>query len=578
MSIATEFTETGIRLSDLRPEGGRRVVTVGGTPIMLVRQGDALFAMDSRCPHMGYPLTKATIEDGIMRCHWHHWRFDLASGGCFTAGGDDVPTYDTRIDADGRIAIDPVAHGGTRERLIAHAWTRLEEGIRERRSFLRARSLVQLVESGVSADEIAARAARVALVYHPEGVSSGLVVLTAVLNILEQERSRDQDTEILGLAHGLRHIASDLTARAPKRAEMALPPPYPDTEKLHRWFLTFLEEREPAGAERCLRTLLVQGGTVEDALVWLLDGATAHIFLSTGHVLDFLNKSRELIDHLSDDRALTEEILVGMIRPITDGFRHEEDLDWHDFLPLLEQKTWATSPPLSADLLLGDDARAIVASIRAADASGMNPEDIAAVFAEAAVKRLGRFPVANADDWDAVHHLVTHANGVLGLARHLGHIPEARTPLVQAVLYGALYGYLNRFLNLPRHYLPGEKRAVDTRQEVEQITPRLTSAMANGEVDAAADLAASLAAVSTLRDTEECWAHAVWREDAGFHAHQALDAALSLSRSLAPRLDPKVPVLAGIRFTTAQRDRRLVQWETETALKIAHGEQLVDPE
>src|SRR5437660_1074130 len=44
------------------------------------------------CPHMGFPLDRGSVEDGILTCHWHHARFDLASGCTFDLWADDVPT------------------------------------------------------------------------------------------------------------------------------------------------------------------------------------------------------------------------------------------------------------------------------------------------------------------------------------------------------------------------------------------------------------------------------------------------------------------------------------------------------
>jgi nitrite reductase/ring-hydroxylating ferredoxin subunit len=48
-------------------------------------------AFDNRCPHMGFPLDRGSVEDGILTCHWHHARFDLASGCTFDLWADDVP-------------------------------------------------------------------------------------------------------------------------------------------------------------------------------------------------------------------------------------------------------------------------------------------------------------------------------------------------------------------------------------------------------------------------------------------------------------------------------------------------------
>jgi nitrite reductase/ring-hydroxylating ferredoxin subunit len=46
---------------------------------------------------MGFPLDRGSIEDGILTCHWHHARFDLASGCAFDLWADDVPTCPVEV-------------------------------------------------------------------------------------------------------------------------------------------------------------------------------------------------------------------------------------------------------------------------------------------------------------------------------------------------------------------------------------------------------------------------------------------------------------------------------------------------
>jgi hypothetical protein len=50
-----------------------------------------IFALDNRCPHIGFPLERGSVEDGILTCHWHHARFDHESGCTFDLWADDVP-------------------------------------------------------------------------------------------------------------------------------------------------------------------------------------------------------------------------------------------------------------------------------------------------------------------------------------------------------------------------------------------------------------------------------------------------------------------------------------------------------
>ncbi|QQK78663.1 Rieske (2Fe-2S) protein [Salicibibacter cibi] len=38
-----------------------------------------VYAVDNRCPHMGFPLHMGSLFDGILTYHWHHARFDVTS-------------------------------------------------------------------------------------------------------------------------------------------------------------------------------------------------------------------------------------------------------------------------------------------------------------------------------------------------------------------------------------------------------------------------------------------------------------------------------------------------------------------
>ena len=66
-------------------------------PILVVKDQDRVYAFDNRCPHMGFPLDRGSVEDGILTCHWHHARFDLASGCTFDLWADDVPTCPVEV-------------------------------------------------------------------------------------------------------------------------------------------------------------------------------------------------------------------------------------------------------------------------------------------------------------------------------------------------------------------------------------------------------------------------------------------------------------------------------------------------
>ncbi|MDX1748628.1 MAG: Rieske (2Fe-2S) protein, partial [Halobacteriales archaeon] len=53
------------------------VVTVNGRSVGLFFEDGSVHALDNQCPHMGFPLHRGTVDDGVLTCHWHHARFEL---------------------------------------------------------------------------------------------------------------------------------------------------------------------------------------------------------------------------------------------------------------------------------------------------------------------------------------------------------------------------------------------------------------------------------------------------------------------------------------------------------------------
>jgi nitrite reductase/ring-hydroxylating ferredoxin subunit len=86
-------------LEELKAKG-RLVVHGAHRPILVVYDRGRVFALDNRCPHMGFPLDRGSVEDGILTCHWHHARFDLESGCTFDLWADDAPTFPVEVRND----------------------------------------------------------------------------------------------------------------------------------------------------------------------------------------------------------------------------------------------------------------------------------------------------------------------------------------------------------------------------------------------------------------------------------------------------------------------------------------------
>ena len=83
------------KLSEIQP-GTRKLVEPAGRPVVVFNVGGRLFAVSNRCPHAGGSLFHGKLvglleaaEPGtysysrqgeIIRCPWHSWEFDLATG------------------------------------------------------------------------------------------------------------------------------------------------------------------------------------------------------------------------------------------------------------------------------------------------------------------------------------------------------------------------------------------------------------------------------------------------------------------------------------------------------------------
>jgi nitrite reductase/ring-hydroxylating ferredoxin subunit len=96
---STPHSTDFIRVAPLEELKAAGLVVVRGArcPLLVVHDDGKVFALDNRCPHLGFPLHRGSVEDGILTCHWHHARFDLASGCTFDLWADDVPTAAVEI-------------------------------------------------------------------------------------------------------------------------------------------------------------------------------------------------------------------------------------------------------------------------------------------------------------------------------------------------------------------------------------------------------------------------------------------------------------------------------------------------
>lgn len=82
------------------PAGEGKTVAVGNKLIALFRMNGQYFAIDDVCPHMGASLSGGYVEEGIVTCPWHAWRFRLADGAWADNPRIKIGCYPVRVVED----------------------------------------------------------------------------------------------------------------------------------------------------------------------------------------------------------------------------------------------------------------------------------------------------------------------------------------------------------------------------------------------------------------------------------------------------------------------------------------------
>ena len=444
------------RYADLR-ERGCLTVHPNGKTIVLFHYGERVYALDNRCPHMGFPLDKGSVEDGILSCHWHHARFDLASGGAFDLFADDIDSFPVDV-RDGEIYVDLTARGNS----IEQQCTRLRDGLQHNLSLVVAKSVINLLRQGVAPAEPFEIGLAFGTLYRGMDWGRGLTTNGCTMNLIPW---LDEVDRPLALFHGLSDVASDTAGMSPRFNPRPLPNEETDIPTLKAWFRQFVAVRDAQACERAIVSALRAGADDVQIADMLFAAATDHRYLDAGHTLDFINKALESVDLAGWEHA--ELAFTSVVPNLTAAQRMEESNAWRkpiDLIPILHdafaQLELAVKDGADRNsgcdieslmpTLFGDDPVAIADLLLDLLRQGVPPVDLAGIVAYAAARRIAHFHTSNEfGDWDTALHTFTFANAV-----HQGLQRVQSVALMRGIFDAAMSIYLDRFLNLPSVRLP----------------------------------------------------------------------------------------------------------------------------
>src|SRR3989454_1745217 len=233
-AVATEALVRAASLAELRASG-RLVVHVERHTLCLFADGDEVYAVDNRCPHMGFPLHRGTLCDGILTCHWHHARFELSTGGTFDQWADDLRGFPVELRGD-----DVLLDLSPLKDMVEHQRKRLRDGLERDIPLVLAKATLGLSKADPAGVGTFCDGLDFGVERRGGGWFRGLTTLTCLMNLLPWV---DPEERAGALYHGLSDVAQDSAGAPPRFPLDPLPGRRVELERLARWFRRFLEVR-----------------------------------------------------------------------------------------------------------------------------------------------------------------------------------------------------------------------------------------------------------------------------------------------------------------------------------------------
>lgn len=577
MVLEKETFVSVAKYEDLKTRGS---ITVHpqGKPVVLFLYGDTVYAVDNRCPHMGFPLDKGSVDGGILTCHWHHARFDLASGGAFDLWADDIDSFPVEVH-DGEIYVDV----NPSRNVIEHQRNRLRDGLQHNLSLVVAKAVINLLRQGIDPSE----PFRIGLEFGTQNRGMdwgrGLTTHGCTMNLIPY---LDKSDHALALFHGLTDVASDTEGMAPRFCIRPLPNAETDIPTLKKWFRQFIEVRDTQAGERCIVSALQAGADDKQIADMLFSAATDHRYLDAGHTLDFINKALESVDLAGWEYA--ELAFTSVVPNLTNASRMEESNAWRhpiDLISILEDAFAQleaitngaqnkSAKPDFDDLvptLLSDDPQAIVDTLLDQLRVGVSWVDLAGVVAYAAARRIAHFHTSNEfGDWDTSLHTFTFANAV-----HQGLQRVDSLGLLRGVFDAAMSIYLDRFLNVPSVKLPTPEPIDNPDTLLDKYETMLNLQQ---QVNQAGTLVAQyLVSGGSPEKLMAKMGHLLLREDRNFHTVQCVEASFNQYSLLKGTPYANHVLIAGARYLAAHAPTMRSQGQTYgIARRLSNGENIFE--
>lgn len=429
------------------PIGETKAVKTGeGRSVALFNVDGRIYATDNQCPHMGYPLTRGAVRNGILTCDWHGRSFDLEGGGCFNYECDDLQTYpvDVRQDEIWIQAGEP--HYKRRDEHLRLLW----EGLLSKDRWTISKAIALLLNGKVPEAEIVELILRHLgrRIASSEGAEGGGEV-SRMINGLQVGRRYEDADRLMVLATAALSVAGESS----ERLEVVPLPGSVAWENIDRWTRMFSHDGQAGRIERCLFTAYHLG--YQDRILPLLyECAVEPHFLGFADNLLSLGYLAETVENFGWERS-SEVVfnlgakLVGRRRGEPERFRRDAVALMTSMVPMMaatDLSTGAASYDEDAVVngLLSVNIRKSFEALNSALTAGVKLDRLITTLVLTAADRMARTPVNVDAGWGPLTMELNLAASLRTAQRHAGYEVAAK-----GLFHAAWQLFADRWLNIP---------------------------------------------------------------------------------------------------------------------------------
>jgi nitrite reductase/ring-hydroxylating ferredoxin subunit len=430
------------------PAGEAKAVKVGDVrSIALFNVDGRIHATDNQCPHMGYPLTRGAVREGILTCDWHGRSFDLEGGGCFNYECDDLQTFPVEI----RQNEIWVKIGDTHYRRKDEHLRLLWEGLLSQDRWTISKAIALLLKGNVPEEEIVEMilrhlGRRIASSEDAEGGSD----LSRLINGLKVGRRYEHADRLIVLATA----ACSVAGKSAERLEVVSLPGSVAWDSIDRWTRMFSHDGQAGRIERCLFTAyhlnyqdrilpLLYQCAVEPLFLGIADNLLSIGYLAESVETFGWQRSSEIVFNLGAK-------MIGRRRGEPERFRRDAVELMTSMVPAIEVSERSSNNITEYDedafvsALLSVNIQKSFEAVDNALKQGVTLDRLITTLVLLAADRMARTPV-NVDAGWGVLTMELNLAASLRTAERLGGSRVAAKGLFQA----AWQVFSNRWLNIP---------------------------------------------------------------------------------------------------------------------------------